>query len=289
MTLKQYLAHHYRYEALMWVALSGISMIANSIVVSIDLQRLEQPFEWWEPWLWEGSSTLLILCLIPVLLLFDRRFSLHTNRPAREWQRHLLAHIGFSAVFSLLHVGGMVAIRRWGYWLQGKQYDFGHWAIEWPYEYLKDFRTYFTFLVIIYAYKFILRRLQGEASLPGTSEDTHDIATSDRFLIKKLGKEFLIKVDDIDWLEASGNYVTLHANQHMYPLRGTMTNLEQKLKNQGFIRIHRSAMINLNRLSHIEPLESGDARAHLNNGQEVAISRRYRAQLKSQLMPFTES
>lgn len=277
MNLQHYLAHRRRYEALMWVVFILITTISNSIVVILDLRRLGESFHQWEPLVWETSSGLMILILIPALIWFNNRFPLREER----WRRNLLAHIGASIAFSALHVAGMVAIRHWVYSLAGGHYDFGPWLNESLYEYLKDARTYATFLAIIYAYDFILRRLQGAASLPDHDENSSEPA--DRFLVKKLGKEFLVKIEDIHWLEAAGNYVTLHANGHMYPLRDTMTKLEQRLGGHGFIRVHRGVILNLDSIAEIEPLESGDARAQLTTGVKVPISRRYRARLKERL------
>lgn len=62
-----------------------------------------------------------------------------------------------------------------------------------------------------------------------------------------------------------------------------MSGIEQKLKSQGFARVHRSAIINLDRVREIEPFDTGDARAHLVTGAAVPISRRYRQELKERL------
>ncbi len=277
MTLTHYLAHRRRYETLMWVTWSVLAVTANSIISSLDLQRMQQHFAWWEPICWETSSMLMLLLLLPGIMLLERRFPL--ERP--QLLRHLGIHVLITPVFSLLHVVGMVAIRKLVYVLAGGHYDFGDWWTELGYEYLKDAQTYAGIMLVITLYRLIIRRLQGEASLPDDTEA--DSSPADRFLVKKLGKEFLVKIDDIDWLEASGNYVNLHAHNRVYPMRETMTSMSKRLESQGFARVHRSIILNLDCIAEIEPLDTGDARARLTSGAQVPISRRYRQQLKDRL------
>ncbi len=137
---------------------------------------------------------------------------------------------------------------------------------------------------MIDVYGFVLLRLRGEASLlcaPDEGAPVEPVERPDRFLVRKLGKEFLIAADDIEWLEAEGNYVNLHVNGRLYPLRSTMTALEPRLDPAHFLRVHRSYIVNLKHLLEIEPLESGDARLKLRDGTVVPCSRRYRAALRS--------
>jgi DNA-binding LytR/AlgR family response regulator len=104
-------------------------------------------------------------------------------------------------------------------------------------------------------------------------------------LIKKLGREFLVRVDDIDWIEASGNYVNLHVGSQVYPLRETMTGITERMQPQGFQRVHRSAVVNLDRVAEIVPFESGDGEARLASGARVPVSRRYRKELRERINP----
>ncbi len=277
MDFESYNTRRRRYEIAFWLVFFGVNLVANAIVANMNFARAGSDVAEWEPWVWEASSAVLWLALIPVLVAFDTRFPLRR----RIWRRHLPAHIVFTLPFSAAHVVGMVGLRHLAYWLAGRHYDFGHWPLQFFYEFLKDFRTYFTFLGIIYLYRFWLLRWQGEASLPDRAEA--DPAPADRFLVKKLGKEFLVRVADIDWLEAAGNYVNLHAGGRVYPLRETMAAMEARLAGQGFLRVHRSAIVNMDRVAEIEPFETGDARAVLRSGAEVPVSRKYRAELKARL------
>ncbi|MDX1570860.1 MAG: LytTR family DNA-binding domain-containing protein [Xanthomonadales bacterium] len=279
-TLQHYLDHRRRYEILLWVGFFMIQWIANVWVIVFDIERVDLDVRVWEIIVWEGSSGLMFGLLIPLLLAFDRAFPLRLDR----WRRGVLAHLLFTVPFSVAHVVGMVAIRKLVYAAVGGSYDFGPWPVELFYEYLKDFRTYLLLLALIYLYRFILLRLQGEAQfLAEGREEAPPEPVVDRFLVKKLGREFLVKVNDIDWIEAAGNYVNLHVGQRLYPLRETMTNIEARLTDAGFVRVHRSAIVNMDRIAEISPFDTGDAEARLETGAVVPISRRYRSQLREQL------
>ena len=105
----------------------------------------------------------------------------------------------------------------------------------------------------------------------------------DRLLVKKLGKEFIIKVEDIEWLESCGNYVNLHIKERIYPTRATLSGLITQISDKGFCRIHRSYGINLDAVDSIAPQPSGDSEVKLKNGKILNLSRRYRDEFKVRL------
>ena len=102
-------------------------------------------------------------------------------------------------------------------------------------------------------------------------------------MVKKLGKEFIIKIDDVEWLESAGNYVNLHIKGRIYPIRATLTSLIDRISNKGFSRIHRSHSINLDCVDSITPLSSGDSEIKLTNGKVLNLSRRYKESFKERL------
>jgi DNA-binding LytR/AlgR family response regulator len=138
-------------------------------------------------------------------------------------------------------------------------------------------------IIVIYAYRFIISRLRGEASVISVGENSLELHRPERFLVRKIGKEFIIRVKDIDWIEAAGNYMNLNLDSRSYPLRETMAGLESKLDPTQFVRIHRSTMVNLNKVASINPLDSGDYEVTLSYGKVLRLSRRYRDNLKQQL------
>lgn len=280
MTLDSYLEHRRRWEFAITVLLVLVSFVANVGVVTMELQRSGAPFPPWLPIVLEGTSHAALAALIPLILWFDIRFPIGR----RTWKTSLPAHALFSVVFSLLHVTLMYWARVAIFRLLSPDfaYRWDDWPREFAYEYLKDFRTYMLVLVLVYLYRFILRRLRGEAGFVDTERDD-DAPVSDRFLVKKLGREFLVRLDDVDWIEASGNYVNLHVGRRVYPLRDTMTNISRRLEPHGFQRVHRSAIVNLDRIAEIVAYDSGDAEARLTNEVAVPISRRFRKELRERL------
>lgn len=265
-----------------WIAQCLVSAVANSITVNMDVQRAHLAFTTWQPVVWEASSSIMALALVPALVWFTRRFPLHMD----TWRRMLPMHLLGSLTWSILHVAGMVAIRKLAYASQGDNYDFGVWWWEFGYEYLKDVRSYMATVAIIEGYRFVMRRLQGEASLLGTPDEGPPVEPVDRperFLIRKLGREFLIAANDIEWLQASGNYVNLRVRGHDYPLRSTLGGIETKLDPARFVRVHRSYMVNLDCIASIEPLDTGDARVHMQDGNSLPCSRTYRGELRQRV------
>ncbi len=267
------------FEAGFWVAMYCLNATANSAVTWLDIQRAHLGFHAWEPAVWEWSSAIVCLALVPAVAWFTR------FNPVRfdTWRRALPLHILGSVAWSIAHVVAMVAIRKAVYAAQGETYDFGPVLREWGYEYLKDIRSYASLVVTIEAWRWFLRRWQGEASVLSQPDDAPATVLAERperFLVRKLGKEFLIAANDVEALQASGNYVNLRVRGHEYPLRSTMSTIEQQLDPSRFVRVHRSHMVNLDCIAQIEPLDTGDARVVLRDGTIVPCSRRYRDALR---------
>ncbi len=281
--LERYLRHRRTWEVAAWIVLPLLGISANIMVVLMDFERRGLEVAWWKPVTWEFSSVLVTIALVPAIFAFERRFPirLETWRPALRW--HLLG----SLVYSITHVLGMVGLRHLVYGAVGLEYDFGNWPRELFYEYLKDARSYAAILIILCLYRLVLLRLQGEARLlaaPDTGAPVESVERPERFLVRKVGAEFLIAARDIEWLEAAENYVNLHVRGRAYPLRSTMTAIQERLDPHRFVRVHRSYIVNLEFLSQIEPLDAGDARLLLKDGTRIPCSRRYREALRGELV-----
>jgi len=105
----------------------------------------------------------------------------------------------------------------------------------------------------------------------------------ERLVIKMNGHVFFIKTDEIDWLEAEGNYVRLHAGKDSYLLRDTISSLEKQLDPKLFVRVHRSAIVNIDRIKEMQPWFHGEYRIILNAGIELTLSRNYKEKLNGVL------
>lgn len=277
---ERYLAGRRPLEIGYWMVTVCLSAAGGSYATWADHRRNGLPLDWWQPLLWSWSSALMLLALVPAVLWFTRRWPLHLE----TWRGNLFWYLPASLAWSLLHVGGMVALRKLGYAAMDTSYDFGNWATELFYEYSKDARTFVGIVVLIHGYRLLLRLMQGEARLLGVPDSGPPVEPLDRprhFLVRKLGREFLIATADIERLQACGNYVNLLVAGREYPLRSTFAAVETRLDPACFARIHRSFIVNLDRVASIEPLETGDARVHLDDGTVLPCSRRYRALLRT--------
>jgi len=265
-----------------WVVLVVVGATANTVTVLIDEHRVGVAIAAWEPAVWEWSSHLVLLALVPALLWFTRRVPWRVD----AWRQALALLLLGSLAWSLLHVAGMVALRKLAYAAQGYTYDFGPWLRGFGYEYLKDVRGFAGLVATIVAYRWFLLRLQGEASVLSAPEDapaTQPPGRPERFLVRKLGKEFLVAAADVEWLQASGNYVNLHVRGRDYPLRTTMAAIELQFDPARFVRVHRSFIVNLDAIAQIEPLDTGDASVLMRDGMRIPCSRRYRDALRPAL------
>ena len=103
---------------------------------------------------------------------------------------------------------------------------------------------------------------------------------AERLVVKNTGRMLLIKTKEVDWIEAAGNYVKLHIGQSAYMLRETMKKLEHKLNPEKFVRIHRSTLVNIDRITELHPLFSGDYSVVLEDKTELSMSRYYQKSLR---------
>jgi len=103
---------------------------------------------------------------------------------------------------------------------------------------------------------------------------------TDRLIIKSEGRIFFIKTEDINWIEAAGNYVTLHVGQEEFLMRETMAGMEAKLDPRQFIRIHRSHIVNIESIKEIKPWFNGEYHVDLKDGTQLTLSRKYRQNFK---------
>jgi two-component system LytT family response regulator len=97
-----------------------------------------------------------------------------------------------------------------------------------------------------------------------------------RLLVRSGDGLSVLKVDDVDWVEAADNYVKVHALGETHLLRETLAHLQSRLDPARFLRIHRSTLVNLERIQSLHPLFHGDQIVVLRDGTELTLSRRYR-------------
>jgi len=105
----------------------------------------------------------------------------------------------------------------------------------------------------------------------------------DRLVVKSGGRVFFLRTDDLDWIEAAGNYVRLHLGEEAHLFRETMTRMEARLDTRRFVRIHRSRIVNTERIKELQPWFNGEYVVVLRNGTRLPLSRGYRDKLQEQL------
>jgi len=110
-------------------------------------------------------------------------------------------------------------------------------------------------------------------------------APLDRLLVKEEGKMYFVAVGEIDWIEAFGNYARLHTGPRTHLIRETMATLERALDARRFARIHRSTIVNLDRIRQMDLWGSGDYMVRLADGTQLKLSRWYRDRLEARLKP----
>ena len=108
-------------------------------------------------------------------------------------------------------------------------------------------------------------------------------APLERIVLKSAGRVTFLDVADIDWIEAAGVYVQLHARDKAHLYRSTIGQLQERLDPKRFVRIHRSASVNTSRIKELRPLGHGEYAVILHGGRELKLSRNYRGELESWL------
>jgi two-component system LytT family response regulator len=110
-----------------------------------------------------------------------------------------------------------------------------------------------------------------------------DQPKTDRLVVKSGGRLFFLRADEIDWIEASGNYVRLHVGTTSHLLRETMNAIEGRLDPEKFFRIHRSRIVNMERIQEMQPWLNGEYAVVLRTGTRLTLSRGYREKLQERL------
>ena len=114
---------------------------------------------------------------------------------------------------------------------------------------------------------------RGQSPLPNLNSDQ-------KIAIKDGHHTVLVKIADIDWVDAAGDYMCVHAAGETHVMRSTLKNLMERLDEDTFKRIHRSTIVNLNRIDEVSPLPKGEYMLSLDCGERLKVSRNYRAAIK---------
>ncbi len=105
----------------------------------------------------------------------------------------------------------------------------------------------------------------------------------ERFVVKSGGRVFFVRANEIEWIEAAGNYVKLHVGTDSHLFRETMNAIEGKLDPDLFFRIHRSHIVNIERVRELQPWFNGEYVVFLRSGTRLTLSRGYREKLQDRI------
>jgi DNA-binding LytR/AlgR family response regulator len=243
----------------------GVSLIVSICVVNVltithDAPRLGVL----APAIWEGSSALVTL----VIFAIPAMTALWTTRTSPCWWQAAPVHLVAVLVYSALHVSGFVALRKLAYIaLMQEPYRFGPISTEFPYEFRKDLMSYGLASIIYYL---SLRRSAREAAVQAQT-----VSTADSFDIRDGARLVRVPVSEILAVRSAGNYAEFLLADGRRPLmRSSLSALETGMAEQGFLRTHRSWLVNPSRVTGLRPEGSGDYAIEL-GALEAPLSRRF--------------
>jgi hypothetical protein len=246
------LAHRYPIAAIVVVAICAINVVTD--------YHAEPRYGLAAPILWEGSSGLTVLLFLWIPWLASRVAPV-TTRP--RWR--LLIHLPAALLFSLAHVAGFVALRKLVYWLAGAHYDFGPPLPSFLYEFTKDAVSY-ALIIAAFAWTDHLVRQWARRETPGPAPT---------FDIRDGAKVTRVRLDQVLAIASAGNYVefVLKDGRRLL-MRSPLSTLESELGSRGFLRTHRSWLVNAGEMTALKPEGSGDYTIELGN-LTAPLSRRF--------------
>jgi hypothetical protein len=259
-----------------WAVLLAVSVVAHAHVEVTNEARRGEPIAFGRALAIEVASHIVVAALLPVLYWMHRRW------PIRGL-RNLVIHILAIVPFSIIHTAGMAALRMlWFSGILGEAYSFPLTFDRLAFEFAKDVVNYGMLSGGVLALLHIFARPPAAAApQPEPAAATPAGALPERFAVRKRGKEIMVEVAEIDWIEAAGNYAVLHVGGETLEIRSSLTKLEGELDPRRFVRVHKSYVVNVARIAEVTPWISGDWRIRLQDGAEVNLSRRYRQRFEA--------
>lgn len=259
---------------LVWGVILLISAVLQTFTVLYDASVVGRQITPTQAIIQEASSHAMWLALLPAIYWLQQRL------PVWGSVTNILAHIAATVPVSLAHVLGMVALRHVAYAALDAPYTYGFTLEHLLYEYRKDAFTYLLFSGAFVALNYVFARIDERRRPVEPGAAAMPVAPLARLAVRKKDREVLVATEDIGWIEAAGNYAILHVGGEKHEIRSSLTRLEGELDPASFVRVHKSAIVNITRVREVEPWFNGDYRIRLQDGTEVPLSRRYRARFE---------
>jgi hypothetical protein len=260
-------------DRLFYIAIGVISLgigLVNALSRAQDALWRGAPYDLGTQLLWEMTSILVILLLVPLLLAGTRRMR---RSPS------LFGQVGIAfataAIFSILHIAGMVVLRKLLLGLAGGGYDFHFSLATVLYEARKDIVT----VLLIGSSIWLFDRSRGPAPselAPPPNGDTAS-AIPQGFWLRDGASRVRVMPADIVWVGSAGNYIEYGmADGTKHLIRGTLASAENQLAGFNIVRVHRTRLANRDRITALTARPSGDFDLTFDTGETLQGSRRYR-------------
>lgn len=259
-----------RFQPGPWLTVALIGVVVAFVNISSELTefaRANVDVHWAAPVLWETTSAVVLIAMAPLIGLAVRRWPPQGDNLARAG----LIHLGLTFPFALAHVLAVFVTRESAYAAVGARYGFFDDGViqTFLYEWRKDVLVYGAIAATYWWFQH-----QGERPPPERPGE-------DRIEIRDGASAVFLAPGEVLWVEAAGNYVEFHTANRTHLVRGTLAAWEARLTTKGFVRVHRSRLVNRARIISIRPTASGDVEITLSDGRTLAGSRRYRDGLES--------
>ena len=258
------------------IALVVAASVANTFSGARDIAwRLGTPHNLWEPVLWNVTSGLVVVALLPII----RRAALLLTGDVKHPIVSVVAFVALGFIFSALHIAGMGPLREWAYALGGWNYSFP-WAQQIPYEMKKDL---FNFLAMAVIFWFAERPVAAaparvEEPPPRAVGETSAQSAARELWLRDGRLGVLIDAGDIVSVSSAGNYVEYElTDRRRHLIRSTLQAELVRLAAFGIVRVHRTRLINPKRVVALEWGPSGDFKIRLDSGETVPGSRRFKS------------
>src|SRR6058998_1670518 len=274
---------------LAWLGLWTALGLASGAQLFFADQRLAlHPNAWWQALATTLPAWYLWGLLSLVVAWLGRRFRVDRA----NFGRHFFIHLGASLDLAVLHLVAAVEIQNLLHAARGEAYPFAqrlvdHFTILFHWNVL----IYWAILAVVHALDYhrdLEERRRRAAELEAQLQALNDSPAgggpaarrpAERLLVTDDGRSFFVRTADVEWIEAAGNYVRLHAGGRTYVVRTTLAALAVRLDAERFRRASRSALVNLDRVREVQPWFHGDAVVILESGTRLGLSRRYRTNL----------
>lgn len=267
----------FRFPLWFWAVYAVALLVLAAVIGSsywMEAGRAGIPVPAWHIVVNEATSIAIVFAVTPLVFAWAARLDpRHIG-----WARTLLGHLAGLVAFSAAHIGGMTLLRLLAYPLFGGAYGIGDpLTLGLVYEGRKDALAYAGMVLGAWLLEAALRKPE-RVVITKAAEPSPPIAR--RLEIRDGARREFLDPAEILWVEAAGNYVELHLAGRALLQRQTLSSLEEELGALGFMRIHRSRLVNRRHVRSVESNDSGDFTVSLSDGRQIAGGRRWREALK---------